>query len=814
MLNLRPCVLGLCCWLAVLGKVVLAQSNVPPPPAAVADRVGIYAWGFESTGYQAETGGALDRLNWGADKLAQIGSRTIRLTLPGLVYGLPADGDLAQVAASPAYDRLFRDARFKTYLLTTTTTGAFLDTQYPWTDGFTAAEAEATRAEIGRLGDTLLTNPNYAGKTFIIINWEADNELEPYVNKPSIWEAYGAWMQARADGVREARQRHANSAAQLFSAFEFNQVFARSGERCGTPVVDPVRENPLKNSCALDYIAAKVSVDYYSYSFWQTLDVKLEDANASFKARLNRDLSFALAKVREHRPEIEERHFIIGEFGLHRTRWGEKNIANYVAEVIDAVMAPDGFQMSYAVWWQVVDNLPFNIVWEEGFGLFRSRNNLFYLNQVGETFKRKMAGEIVTPLTGGPMLRRSPPGLLNAVTEQYDFQLNPHSRIRLSAEADKPFSATGNRVTVEQMMNTFLLTPDNSPEYTESATQITTVLPQGLRPGGAFIQVLDANGVESQAAFVNLQCAACPQIADVIDSEKQLNEFHPDTVVTISGKGFSTSGNTVSLEQQDVLGQRFRFVIPRADVLQESAEQLRVKLPPDLIFTRFSVVIVANSSGLESNMFALRAFPFAGIVPECPTCAPVLAVQGGVVSRNSTSTDLLPGGEIAISGDRFSTSGNKVIVEQAGQKFELERSGVWSESATQIMAKLPRTVRAGFAILYVVNAQGRESKALSLTIARAAGTVRPPLRREPGNRGILINPAVRALLQSRQGRPENSAAHQRRERLGTFAVPALKVWSVPKLFLSEARERGRKRKAWGVGVAETPGKRYVGSFSP
>ncbi|MGH9769364.1 MAG: hypothetical protein ACREAB_18220, partial [Blastocatellia bacterium] len=56
------------------------NSTVSAPPAQVADRVGIYAWGFESSAYQsqtAQTGGQIDRLNWAADKVAEIGSRTI-----------------------------------------------------------------------------------------------------------------------------------------------------------------------------------------------------------------------------------------------------------------------------------------------------------------------------------------------------------------------------------------------------------------------------------------------------------------------------------------------------------------------------------------------------------------------------------------------------------------------------------------------------------------------------------------------------------------------------------------------------------------
>src|SRR5262249_34988861 len=154
------------------------------------------------------------------------------------------------------------DARFKTYLLTTTTTGAFIDTIYPWVDGYTRAEYDQTRAEIRRLGEYLLGNPKFAGKTFIILNWEADNEIELYRNKQSSWDDFAAWIESRADGVRDARQRIPDSQVKLFSGFEFNLIRTREGVPCGTLVGDPIREDALKNRCAVDYIAPRVDVDY------------------------------------------------------------------------------------------------------------------------------------------------------------------------------------------------------------------------------------------------------------------------------------------------------------------------------------------------------------------------------------------------------------------------------------------------------------------------------------------------------------------------------------------------------------------------
>jgi len=117
------------------------------------------------------------------------------------------------------------------------------------------------------------------------------------------------------------------------------------------------------------------------------------------------------------------------------------------------------------------------------------------------------------------------------------LQLNPNSRIEIFADGDLPFTVAGNRVNIEQMLDHFLITPVSTPDFAESAMKISGTLPKGIRPGPAYVQVYDGNRVESQGQAVHFDCAACPVIREVIDSERQLGEFHPGTMVTIA-RGF------------------------------------------------------------------------------------------------------------------------------------------------------------------------------------------------------------------------------------------------------------------------------------
>jgi hypothetical protein len=677
----------------VVAAVAADSAAVPPPPVERADRFGVYNWNVDYAAYPE--GGELDRLNWAAGKVAALGSRTIRVTLPGIFYHVSPPGrpDLAATAASAAYDRLFSDPRFKTYLLTAYSWAELRDM---WADGLTEEEADAARGEVARLGEYLLSNARYAGKTFIVLNWEGDNAMAWKASQQTAWDSYTAWIQARADGVKEARRRHPESAARLFSGLEFSTVTSlKTGLPCGTPVADPLRQDALKNRCVIDYVAPRVDVDYYSYSAWHTLDVKFGGPDASFKDAFKRDLGFALDRVRALRPEVAEANFIIGEFGFHRTRWGENTTANFVNEFMSALEAADAFRVSYAVFWQVIDNTPLPFVWEDGFGLFKSRDGRLVLSRAGEVFKRRIAGQVVPVYPPGPAIRRAPvPGVLDPATNTPDFRLNPDSLLSIHAGGccqgvGGAFSAEGNQVHLQQGFNRHVMTRDNAVFFSESESRITASLPPGRLPGWATVFVTDRDGVDSNAQFIRLGCAECPAIRaqhGVLDGLTYLDETRAGGVVSVFGYSFSPQGNTVKVRQMDDRNALRTFTLARDEVWYESPNQINARLPADLLARRYAVVTVTDAEGRESAEYVIY------VIPDCDDCPPTVRPHLGLVNRDTSDETFYADSALTIFGARFSASGNKVVVEQAGRRYFAPRDEMWGEAATKITASLPAEV--------------------------------------------------------------------------------------------------------------------------
>jgi len=686
------------------------NQPVPPAPTRRADRFGVYNWNVNDSAFPRD--GSIDLLNWGANKVAELGSRTIRVFIGTLdiqhVYDVnpPGATELVQIAQSPAYDKLFRDPRFQTYLLTAYSAG---DTGANWVDGYTDSEYSVERDEIKKLGEYLLDAPAFAGKTFIILNWEGDNALHGLSNKRSVWDSYTQWVRARAEGVKLAKRNHPSSAAHLFSGLEFNAIKSPKGKMfCGTPVADPVNEDPLKNRCVIDYVAPQVDVDYYSYSAWESVNDKQGSPDQDLKRRFKNDLSFALSKVKATRPEITARNFIIGEFGFERTRHGECNAANHLGEVFGAFDGDDAFQVSYAIFWQIIDNRRIYAAVDERFGLFRATGGQLAPTLLSETFRKKVAGEQVATRTGCPRIRLDPPGAVNQ-QGAVDFRLNPDASISIHASGGSLFSASGNTVSFHQAARDFKLPRDNKALWSESPEQINISIPTARRPGPVWFYVTDARGVDSDARSIELSCADCPQIdgsCGALNAADPMMAVEPGSVISINGAKFSPFGNRVVIETLGS-GQITRsHILPRKNILSESPTRITAKLPDDLPLTLQATVHVINQQGLASRESAIViAYSCKGCRPRWRPCQAIVNESGG---------DFLAGAAVSLQG-LFSATGNKAIVEQTDQNNRAHQytvtAGVagWSESENRIRFTLPATLFPGRALLYMIDAEGRET---------------------------------------------------------------------------------------------------------
>ncbi|MEA2693815.1 MAG: hypothetical protein QOJ16_3202 [Acidobacteriota bacterium] len=508
----RPLLLALLALGLVLPPLPASAAVVPDPSPDLSHRFGVYAWGFDTSSYPA---GAVspDRLNWAADKVARTGSRTIRVYLGARddyrvnPAGLPADDlYLARLVAGPgfpgagagtAYDRLFLDSRFDTYLLTVYSPGDDLGN---WLDGFTAEEAALERTQIARLGDLLLDR--YPVKTFILLNWEGDNALSGHLDDRQAWDGFASWTAARAAGVRDAQARHPGATERLFSGLEFNRL-RRDGVWCGA-------DESLDHRCVVDSVAPGADVDYYSYSAWETLSAKQRDPAVALKDELRADLGHALALVRKARPEVTPSRFLLGEAGFARTtpRYGECRAAADLRELADAVVGSAGepaFGVSYVVVWQVLDNAPGEGGTPQSFGLYRSDGGP---TVPGVTFRSLLAGTRRPLPAGCPRLADCPGNPDNScgATDRTAPWRPPSYLLAgdLLSLAGEGFSASGNTVHIAQGKRRFTVQADGLPGWRESPERIDFRLPRNLPPGEILLWVTDARGLDSNGEILTV----------------------------------------------------------------------------------------------------------------------------------------------------------------------------------------------------------------------------------------------------------------------------------------------------------------------
>jgi hypothetical protein len=465
----------------ILTGAVLAALLVPypvPQPAAagghsgppLADQFGVYNWNVDLGDYHPRRDG--DILNWGADLVADTGTRTIRIYL-GVVdiyqLGVGITDPLTIVANHPAYAELFRDRRFDTYLLTTYSAGSNASV---WHDGFSAEEAATERAEIAALGRHLLRT--YPTKKFVVLNWEGDNGIAFTPGggaDDATWTGFRDWIEARAAGVRDARAGYHHGRSRLQSGLEFNRV--TTCQRC------VVRE-----------VAPHVSVDLYSFSSWESVAAGPGDASAG---RLTSALDTTLALVRAQRPDIRREHIIVGEFGIAREIPDAGEC--YAADVFRRVAAAArSWGVRYAIFWQIVDNVSNPAAVWNNFGLVKhdGTRSLSY---------RELTGLIRGRLPHAPDPASCPRIEAGGIVRASDgsTQISAGDTIAISGSG---FAGRRDVVQVQANGQRYVIGA-GSPGWSDTRTRITATLPADIS-GVIAVYVSHANGLDSNGQAVTL----------------------------------------------------------------------------------------------------------------------------------------------------------------------------------------------------------------------------------------------------------------------------------------------------------------------
>jgi hypothetical protein len=602
---------------------------------------GVYNWGVDYSTYDGST----DRLNWAAAKVAQTGTRTIRVVIgsndPYTVNPQQTNNDpdwLVNVAATSPYTALFASGQFRTYLITTYTPADFANT---WTHGFDPSSAAyvTERAQIQNLS-TYLHN-TYPSKTFVILNWEGDNAMQAALranNSPVLWDNYVNWLQSRADGVALAKAVGVNN---VFFGVEYNFVVAPDGEPCGgAPFGGPGNQPTLANRCVIDYVAPRVqNVDYFSYSSWQTIAIKVSQPTASLQQAINTALSGSLALVRSGQMAILGQStagpasFLLGEYGFGRFDYGEYNAARYTQELINAIQGPGAFGVSYAIFWQIIDNAP--PPWNS-WGLFRGTNG--QITTVGTTFTALMNGQTPQIPTNDPEI--SPGGIFNASPGPEEGTQNIHPNTTVSIVGSN-FSSNGNVVSV--MPGPFIgsgpagplfLLGAGSANWFESPTRIDATFPNAT--GLVLVFVTTGGGIDTKTQLITSTSSPGPAptlVAAVLPSSRSVQVGKPATAFLTVVNAASVPATAVGMALGTNIPVAFTYQttdprtnqvtgLPNAaiNIPAGQSQSYVIAITPTMAFPPTDVwfVIEGTNTGPAATFFGVNTLLLSASTPAVP----------------------------------------------------------------------------------------------------------------------------------------------------------------------------------------------------
>jgi len=276
-----------------------------------------------------------DFLNEGADQILALGSRVIKLYLlrPAHDYPFntqwPETRSLVEVAQTAPYVAVFKKP-FTTYIMTTYSVGR---SDHYWRTGMSEADKADETRQFRELARHFLTTYRGTGKTFIFQHWEGDwairGKTDPKLDPtPQAIEGMIAWLNARQEGVNQARAEVGEHGVHVYHAAEVNLVV--QSMRGGRPGVT-------------NRVLPKTNVDLVSYSAW--------DGQGDPKTL--RDALDFIAKNTPPSKVFGAKNVYLGEFGKPEN---DSTPAQVEQTIRTAVETGLDWGCPYIVYWQVYCN--------------------------------------------------------------------------------------------------------------------------------------------------------------------------------------------------------------------------------------------------------------------------------------------------------------------------------------------------------------------------------------------------------------------------------------------------------------------------
>ncbi len=280
-----------------------------------------------------------DFLNEGADQILALGSRVIKVWFhnPQRSYPFnsqwPDMGTLVEVAQSPYFEKLFNKP-IATYIMMCFSTKR--NAGY-WRNGVTEEQKLDEQRQFYELTKHLLTTYKGTGKTFILQHWEGDWLIRGSYDKnvdptPEAISGMIEWLNARQEGVNQAREEVGLKGVWVYHAAEVNRV------------VDSMKESRLN---VVNTVLSHTKLDLVSYSAWDATTKLSEDSQVFHEA-----LDF-IANNMPDSPDFGDRNVYVGEFGMPENEFSTEQIQKVIPNVVETAL---DWGCPYIVYWQLYCN--------------------------------------------------------------------------------------------------------------------------------------------------------------------------------------------------------------------------------------------------------------------------------------------------------------------------------------------------------------------------------------------------------------------------------------------------------------------------